>query len=258
MANASNTERFSDRVENYVRYRPTYPEAVLRHLREHAGLNANAFVADIGSGTGIFSRLLLPECARVYAVEPNAAMRGAAENASRDNPKFVSVARPAESTGLPDRSVDLITAAQAFHWFDIAACQREFTRILKPGGKIAIIWNERLVNASPLLRDYEELLKRHATDYEKVNHATNDVSKVRAFFGDRPFSTVEFPNEQRFDEAGFRGRFLSSSYAPNVGHPGYEAADQALRECFRRHQREGSIAFLYTTKVYVGSAPLDA
>ena len=152
------TRRFSDRVDNYVRYRPSYPTAVLETLRSECDLSVATVVADIGSGTGILTRLFLENGNRVYGVEPNAEMRGAAEKLLRDFPGFESVAGTAEETGLAANSIDLVVAAQAFHWFDPDRAGMEFQRILRPGGWVALVWNERLVGASPFLREYEELL----------------------------------------------------------------------------------------------------
>jgi len=246
------TQRFSDRVEDYVRYRPSYPAAVMEALREYAGLGASSVVADIGSGTGIFALLLLRKCARVYGVEPNEAMRAAGERLLAGWSNFASIAGTAEATNLPDASVDLVTAAQAFHWFDGPACRREFSRILRNGSPVALVWNERLVDATAFLADYESLLRRRAVDYEKVNHTNVDAAALMAFYGAGGYATFEFPNEQRFDLTGLRGRVLSSSYAPNIGHPGHEALMSELASLFGRHAQDGHVTFHYTTRLFVG------
>lgn len=251
-AHAQPTRRFSDRVENYVRHRPSYPAEAIEALRAQAGLGPEAKVADIGSGTGIFAALLLPHCGRVFGVEPNDAMRAAAEERLGGDPRFTSVAATAEVTTLPDASVELVTAAQAFHWFDIDACRREFARILRPGGQVALIWNERLVDASPFLQDYEALLRRRATDYAQVNHLNTDAQAVAAFYHPREFTLQRFTNEQRFDFEGLKGRLLSSSYAPNAGKPGHEEMLAELAEIFARHERDGRVSFLYSTNLYLG------
>ena len=252
MSSSANTQRFSDRVENYIRYRPSYPAGVIATLREKAGLHASAAVADIGSGTGIFSQLLLPHCAQVYGIEPNEPMRSAGERLLAGNPNFTSLVGTAEKTGLPAASVDLVTAAQAFHWFDIPACRREFSRILRNGGYVALIWNERLVEATPFLADYESLLKKYATDYEQVNHANIDAAALSAFYAPNGYSVTEFPNSQKFDYAGLKGRVLSSSYAPNIGHPNHEIMMRGLKALFQRHQQDETVTFQYTTKLYIG------
>lgn len=249
---AQPTTRFSDRVADYVRYRPSYPAGVVETLRRAAGLGPAAEVADIGSGTGIFSALLLPFCARVRGVEPNDAMRAAAERRFAGDPRFVSVAASAEATTLPDNSVDLVVAAQAFHWFATADCRREFARILRPGGSVALVWNERETSATPFLSEYEALLHRRATDYAKVNHANVDAHAIAAFFSPVACSLAQFPNEQRFDFEALKGRLLSSSYAPNAGQPGHAEMIADLADLFSRHAQGGSVSFLYTTKLYFG------
>jgi SAM-dependent methyltransferase len=249
------TQRFTDRVDHYVRYRPSYPAGVTDELKKSAGLGPTSVVADIASGTGIFTQLLLPHCARVYGVEPNDAMRAAADRLLVAWPTFTSVTGTAEATNLPAGSVDLVTAAQAFHWFDVAASRREFARILRPGGHVAIVWNERRTGATPFLTDYEEVLKRHALDYERINHMNVDATAVAEFFGAAGYALTEFPNEQRFDCAGLQGRVLSSSYAPNLGHPGHAPMMAALELLFAKHAQAGVVHFPYTTKLYLGRLP---
>ncbi|AHF91035.1 methylase involved in ubiquinone/menaquinone biosynthesis [Opitutaceae bacterium TAV1] len=263
------TRRFTDRVANYVRYRPAYPAALLETLRERARLTPASVVADVGSGTGILAALLLPLVRRVYAVEPNDAMRAAAEawlgsghgagnaagtaNGTRGAGEFVSVAATAEATTLPEASVDLVTAGQAFHWFDHAAARREFARILRPGGHVALVWNERETDTTPFLRSYEALLQQHARDYGRVKHTNVDETAIAAFFAPERHECIETANEQRFDLDGLVGRSLSSSYAPNPGQPGHEAFVAALRNLFAAHaEADGRVSFRYRTRLYFG------
>ncbi len=254
----SPTQRFSDRVPEYIRYRPSYPAGVIEHLRLHAGLGAGAVVADLGSGTGLFSQLLLATAARVYAVEPNDAMRAAAERDLADQPSFTSVAGTAEVTGLPARSISLVTAAQAFHWFDGSACRRECQRLLRPSGQVALVWNERQSDTTPFLAGYETLLLRHATDYTRINHRNIDGARLGAFFGPAGYTTTEFPSEQHFDLPGLQGRLMSSSYAPKAGHPSHAPMLAELAALFARHAEGGQVVFRYTTKLYLGSLELGA
>lgn len=246
------TERFTDRVDAYVRHRPSYPSGIVDTLRQRAGLGSASVVADIGSGTGIFTKLLLPHCARVFGVEPNDAMRAAGERFLTGSQNFTSVAGTAEATGLPDKSVDLVTAAQAFHWFLLPECRREFARILRAGGAIALIWNERLTGATPFLIAYEKLLERRATDYAQVNHVKIDAKALSEFFGPAGFTLTEFPNEQGFDYAGVEGRLLSSSYAPTSENPDHAPMLAELRALFDQHAQGGRVSFRYTTKLYLG------
>lgn len=245
-------ERFSDRVANYVRYRPDYPREMLHVLREYAALHDGIRVADIGSGTGIASRLLLDAGCEVFAVEPNAAMREAAESQLAGNPQFHSVAAPAEGTTLPEHSVDMILSAQAFHWFDREHARSEFSRILKPSGSVVLVWNIRQTDSTPFLREYEALLREFATDYMQVRHENVDDSAFRSFFTGGHFSKHAVPNAQHFDFDGLRGRLLSSSYAPAAGHPSHEPMLAELRRIFDAHQRDGQVSFLYDTEIVIG------
>jgi SAM-dependent methyltransferase len=245
----SPTQRFSNRVDNYIRYRPSYPIEVIELLRAECGLTPGSVVADIGSGTGKLTELLLPHAKQVFAIEPNLEMRTAGERLLGAYSNFTSVAASAETTPLPDHSVELIVAGQAFHWFDRERTKIEFTRILKPGGFVALIWNDRLVDATPFLVAYEALLRGLGTDYEQVNHRNMDAEKLQNFFGDVP-RLKSFPYVQPFDYAGLKGRLLSSSYAPAEGEPGCEAMLLKLREIFEANQENGRVDFLYTTQVY--------
>ena len=246
------TQRFSDRVETYVRYRPSYPAALIAGLAQRAGLTPRSVVADVGSGTGIFTGLLLPLVGRVHAVEPNAAMRAAAEVQFGSLPGFVSVAAPAEATTLADASVDLITVAQAFHWFDARACRREFARILRPGGRVALIWNERQTDGTPFLADYEQLLRTRARDDDQVKHSRVDEPVIREFFQPVGFETLAAPNDQDFDLPGLIGRALSSSYVPNAGQPGHAEFLAELTSIFHRHARDGHVTLGHVTRLYLG------
>ncbi len=245
------TERFSSRVENYIKYRPGYPAAVLELLRAKCGLAATSTAADIGSGTGILTELLLETGAEVFAVEPNKEMREAAERLLSDYGRFRSVAGTAEATTLPDSSVDLITASQAFHWFDVPKSRGELARILKPRGWVVLIWNERPLEAGPFMDEYDSLLRRHAADYDRVTNMRADEVKIREFFGRKPEAAV-FPYRQTFDFAGLQGRLMSSSYAPEPGHPEHEPMLAGLRALFERHSRGGTVVFPYRTLVYFG------
>ena len=245
------TNRFSDRVADYARYRPSYPPEVVALLAEH-GVDPPAPVVDLGSGTGIFARLLLDAGYRVFGVEPNEPMRTAAEASLAANRAFTSVAAPAEATTLADHSVAAITVAQAFHWFDHARCRAEFERILQPGGPVLLIWNERLVEG-PFLEGYEQVLHDFATDYREVDHRqTQDAAALSRFFAPGRCTRHAFPNEQVFDFDGLRGRLLSSSYAPAADHPNHRPMLDALRRLFDAHQHDGRVAFRYRTEVYVG------
>ena len=251
MPSADAASRFSDRVQNYVRFRPGYPPAVLGVLRAETGLAPERTVADVGSGTGISAKLFLEAGNPVIAVEPNAGMRAAAEAMLGGDPRFRSIAGSAEATTLRDASVDYVVAAQAFHWFDPSRAGAEWRRILRPGGWMVLLWNARKTDSTPFLRAYEALLHEHATDYASVNHENVTDDAIAAALGPG-FGQRVVPSEQVFDWEGLRGRLLSSSYAPNEGHPGHAPMLQALERIFREHQQDGRVVFEYDTKIYFG------
>lgn len=244
------TERFSNRVDNYVRYRPGYPKEIVDLLRRECGLVPDSVVADIGSGTGKLAELFLETGNRVFGVEPNREMREAGERLLRDFPRFTSVEGTAEKSTLGDHGVHFVTAGQAFHWFDVEKCRSEFLRILKPDGWVVLVWNDRR-DSTPFLVAYEKLLLKFSTDYEQVNHRRIDDTKLAGFFGTKPRSKT-FPYVQHFDFAGLKGRLLSSSYAPEAGQPGHEEMLDALARIFKAHQVNDRVAFEYDTRVYFG------
>ncbi|HTC48634.1 MAG TPA: class I SAM-dependent methyltransferase [Candidatus Aquilonibacter sp.] len=249
---ASNaTSRFSDRVENYVLYRPGYPGEALQALKEECGLARDQVIADVASGTGIWTRVLLENGNPVFGVEPNAEMRAAGERLLVGFPRFTSVAGTAEATTLADRSVDLATAAQAAHWFDRKRSRSEFMRILKPGGWLALLWNERVTDSTPFLRDYEALLLKYGTDYQDIRHERT-TAEINEFFDPAPYQERVFDMRQEFDYAGIEGRLLSSSYAPGPDHPRHAPMLAELRRIFDVHALEGRATFEYKTRLYFG------
>ncbi len=250
MPAANATSRFSDRVENYVRYRPGYPPEALAALQAECGLLPSHVIADIAYGTGLWTRTLLENGNRVWGVEPNAEMRTAGESSLAGFATFTSVAGTAEATTLPHRGVDFVTAAQAAHWFDREKASREFVRILKPGGWLVLLWNERITDSTKFLRDYEQLLLTYGTDYEDVRHErTTDA--VNEFYDPALFEQRVFEMRQEFDYAGVEGRLLSSSYAPGPEHPKHASMLRELRRIFEADATGGRVCFEYKTRVYM-------
>jgi len=245
------TGRFSSRVADYIRYRPSYPDGVVSLLERECGLRPEARIADIGSGTGLLAQLFLRFGCEVCGVEPNSDMRLAGDRLLAAEPKFHSVEGRAEHTGLPDASVDFVTAGQSFHWFDAPAARTEFRRISKPPGWVVLVWNERLV-AGRFLEEYEALLGRYAPDYSQVDHRRMDRGVMDGFYGNGHWSLATFPNEQQFDLEGVLGRLDSSSYAPAPGTDAHARMTDALTNLFAECQQDGLVAFRYETKVYVG------
>jgi len=250
-------QRFSNRVADYVRYRPGYPVEILPLLKTWTNFRADHVVADIGSGTGLLSKLFLDFGNRVVGVEPNAEMREAGEEFLSDYPEFTSVAGAAEATTLPSNSVDFAAAGQAFHWFQIPSAREEFHRILKPEGRVLVIWNERLLDRTAFLRGYEELLNRFGTDYAKVSESYPRAEQMLEFYGPNEFTSHSLPNFQEFDFEGLSGRLRSSSYAPPPGHPQYESMMKKLRELFDAHEQRGVVCMEYRTRVYAGRLDYD-
>jgi SAM-dependent methyltransferase len=248
---SNSTERFSSRVDNYVRYRPSYPPQAIELLRQRCGLDLTAQVADLGAGTGILTALLLPYAARVCAVEPNDPMRAAAEAALGGDARFVSIKGTAEATTLAPASIDLVVAAQAFHWFRMPAARTEALRITRPAAWGALLWNEHPSGGSAFLADYESLLRRHASEYDAVVGSRVDEPAMREYLGGS-MECARFANQQSFDYPGLLGRVMSSSYAPEPGHPQHDPLRAGLAEVFARHQEDGRILFPYVTLVYFG------
>ncbi len=245
------TERFTGRVAAYERYRPSYPQAVLSYLNDE-GLTPGHVIADVGSGTGLLSRLFLGNGNRVYGVEPNRQMRIAAEAALGSSGLFVSVDGRAEATGLPDGSVDLVTAGQAFHWFDVEPTKLEFRRVLKPGGRVALIWNTRRTEGAQFLAAYEAFLREWCPEYGEVSRHYADPESLAVMWGPDGGRKAGFENVQELDLEGLEGRLESSSYAPGPGHARHDAMVAALRDLFADHQVEGTVRFEYDTDVYLG------
>jgi len=245
-------ERFSNRVENYSKYRPSYPIDILNFCKKELNLSTSDIVADIGSGTGLLSELFLENGNIVFCIEPNKKMREVAENNLKNYINFKSVNGKAEETGLPDKTLDFITVGQAFHWFDILKTREEFLRILKPDGYVILVWNERKINTEFSFA-YEKFISQFVINYKKV-HYKNIISKsiLNSFWGNNICSLVTFDNFQIFDFESLKGRFLSSSYTPIEIDSKYNKMIEHLRNIFLEFQVDNKVKFEYTTKVYFG------
>jgi SAM-dependent methyltransferase len=245
------TKRFTNRVQNYLRYRPSYPPEIISLLKSECDLNPESVIADLGSGTGLLTELFLKNGNTVFGVEPNAEMRAAGEQILAKYPRFRSIDGAAESTGLPDSSIDFITAGQSFHWFDHHAARKEFARILRPDGWIAIVWNGFQSGKSDVTDGYQEVLTRYGTDYKAVACEITD-SDVESFFTPGMLKTARFKFQQRLDFEGFKGRVLSTSYAPEPGHPNFLPLLAELERIFDANQKDGKVSFDYDTPLYYG------
>jgi SAM-dependent methyltransferase len=247
----NSTTRFSNRVEDYVKYRPGYPAAVVDFLEREYGLSSDKLIADIGSGTGISAALFLNAGYRVIAVEPNQEMRARSVELLGALPGFSAHNGTAEHTGLQAGSVDAVIAGQAFHWFDAEKAKAEFKRILKPGGLVGLIWNERKTE-SAFEKEYDDLIRKHAHDYVEVRHRNIAPENIAAFFSPQPVHLEVFDNRQVLDYTALEGRLLSSSYSPARNSSGYDAMISDLKALFNKHRQQGVITLQYDTKVYVG------
>jgi SAM-dependent methyltransferase len=250
------TKRFSLRVEFYIRSRPHYPRDVLEFLRRKLGMRPEHVVADIGSGTGISSELFLANGNQVIGVEPNREMREAGEQLLKQRfPKFRSVDATAENTTLPNHSVDFIIVGQAFHWFDPDAARAEFMRIVKPGGWVVLMWNDRWIRESSFAAEYERIVDSFNTDVTHVHHSNvtkkDDAAAIREFFAN-DFRRVEFPNQQILDLEGVKDRLRSSSYMPMPDDPRYEQVMREAEAAYDRHAKNGTVTLEYKTEVFYG------
>jgi SAM-dependent methyltransferase len=240
------TRRFSIRVGAYARHRPDYPVEVAALAERECGLRAGLAVADIGCGTGLLARLFLDRGCHVFGVEPNPEMRDAGRKALAGQPLFHSIDGRAEATTLATASVDFVTAGQAAHWFDPDTAHAEFARILKPGGWLLLVWNERRREPG-FMSEYEALIASHAPEKSRI-----DTERIARMFGGKSWRTARFDHQQTLDAEGLRGRVASSSYTPQPGTGEFDALMAQVDALFAQHQREGSVKVLYDTKVYYG------
>ena len=245
--------RFCGRVADYTRSRPGYPAGIIGLLERECGLRHGSVVADIGSGTGKLSELFLAFGNTVHGVEPNQEMRREAERLFAGNSLFRSVEGRAEATGLPGLSADIAVAGQAFHWFDPDLFRVELRRVLRGEGFTALVWNDRNQAGSPLLIAYDGFLRDFSTDYAGVEsrHAASAGTMARFFSGGVPARAI-FPNSQRLDREGFRGRYRSCSYALEPSHPRFAEAMKRLDAIFDAQASGGSVVMPYETTVFHG------
>jgi SAM-dependent methyltransferase len=251
MKNSDSKIRFSDRVENYVKYRPHYPKEIINFLKENCDLNEKSIIADIGSGTGISSELFLENGNSVFAVEPNYEMRNAAEKILSKYSNFISISGTAENTSLQSDSVDFIIAGQAFHWFDTEICKTEFKRILKKDGFVILLWNSR-ISKEGFMNEYEDLLIKFGTDYIAVNHENISDKDIEKFYFPEYFNKKIMMNFQELDYEGLKGRLLSSSYVPNEKSPEFPEMLKTLEKIFKNNSVSGTVKMEYETIVYTG------
>lgn len=247
MSTKSTTTRFSDRVDDYVKYRPGYPMQAIEILKDKSVLNKSSIIADIGSGTGISSKLFINNGNKVYGVEPNKEMREAAESFFSEDKNFISVHGTAEETNLPGESIDVIFSGQAFHWFNKNVAKNEFNRILKNDGHIVLVWNER-DERDNFQKEYENILQQ-IPEYHEVNHKNISDKEIGEFFEPKKMRKEIIQNLQVFNFEGLQGRLKSSSYFPKQGSF-YENLIGQMENLFNKYKNDGVINFLYETNIF--------
>jgi SAM-dependent methyltransferase len=246
------TGNFTGRADGYARYRPDYPEDYVDYLKKATGLAEGHAVADVGSGTGILSAQLLARGLKVFAVEPNADMRETAERRLGAEPAIVSVCGKAENTTLEEGSVGLVTAAQAFHWFDRDGFGKECRRILMPGAKVALVWNSRELG-SPVVQENDEIIRKYCHGFLGFGGGTaGSPEAVVSFFRSGTCECRTFRNDVRYSLEAFLGRNLSGSYSPFEGDENYAGYVDELTKLFRKYSESGILVLPQVTESYLG------
>ncbi|MBL8028657.1 MAG: class I SAM-dependent methyltransferase [Fibrobacteres bacterium] len=243
------TTRFSDRTKDYAAYRPSYPTIAIDHLESRKILVSGTKIADIGAGTGKFSRLLLEKGYPVTCIEPNKEMANTGAEYLQIFNNVNWIVRSAEDTGLPANSLDTIFCAQAFHWFDPKPTRTEFKRILKTDGNLVLIWNSRKTDEDDFMRFYKDIAKKHGKEYSKIQESQSDDEAIAQFYGSEP-AKLSFDNFQEFTLDGLIGRAFSSSYMPPESSPERELVKKDLRGLFEKFNKDGLVHFKYETRMY--------
>lgn len=246
------TKRFSDRVENYVKYRPDYPPFLINVLENELNFRKDFILADIGSGSGILSKLFLDHGNQVFCVEPNDEMRKAAEIILSEYGNYKSINGTAEKTNLEADSIDLIVAGQSYHWFNNSKTKKEFKRILKPNSSVVLIWNSRKKDNNQFSKEYEELINKFSKDYKHVAHYNISDRDLKLFFNEKGCKTIILENHQILDYNGLKGRLFSSSYMPNQNEKIANTIMKELEGIFNRHQKDEKVSIDYDTEIFVG------
>ncbi len=249
-----NSEKFTGKASVYKKYRPGYPAEYIDYLAEYNSLGPQSVIADIGSGTGKLSRQLLGRGLKVICVEPNADMRSAAEAELGSYIGFTSLNGTAEHTGLKGGSVDLVTAAQAFHWFDKELFKAECKRVLKEGASVALVWNSR-EEGSQFIKENAKIMKRFCPLFKGFSGGIGEDPEVfEAFFKNGAYEYRVFRNDLQYDLGGFIGGTLSASYALSETSPGYKGFIAELTELFEKYSKDGKVTMPNITRSYIGKA----
>ncbi|KNY25844.1 class I SAM-dependent methyltransferase [Pseudobacteroides cellulosolvens] len=245
-------DKFTNKVTDYIKYRPSYPKELIDYIEIEAGLADDSIVADVGAGTGIFTMLLANKVGKVYAVEPNFNMRTACIQYCSDLNNFAAVDGSAEDTNLSDKSVDYVTVAQAFHWFDRQKTKVEFQRILKPHGKAILIWNSR-VPESELIKENDELCRSLCPEFSGFSGGSGFSPLLYSdFFKDGYCEYREFDNNRLLTLESYIGSSLSASYAPSERDENYKSFIDGLTSLFHKYSNNSVLILPNRTRCYVG------
>jgi ubiquinone/menaquinone biosynthesis C-methylase UbiE len=247
----NNTNKFTDKVDNYDKFRPNYPQEILLELKRY-NFSKNSIVADIGSGTGKLTQLFLENGNKTYAVEPNDNMRNKADILFKNISNYISINGTAEDSTLLDKSIDCITVGQAFHWFDPIKTIKEFKRIIKDNGILALIWNTRKVNTL-FLNSYENIIKKYSKKHSDSGHRNIDDNKIKEYFN-KNYRKIIISHHQKYDFDGVIGRYLSSSYSVNENTQKYVKVYNELKKTFEQNKEDDNkVRFNYDTEMYIGN-----
>lgn len=251
---ADSTQRFSDRVEAYLAGRPRYPAEIVDHLSACGALPRHGVIADIGVGTGLSAEPFLAAGFSVIGVEPNGLMRAAGAEFLARFPAYACRDGTADATGIADHAVDLVIAAQAFHWFDPSRFRAESLRIIRPGGWAALIWNDRDITATPFLAGYEDILLEFGNDYRAIRYKHQGTQAIPLYFGGTAPQVAEFRHHRTMDWGALSALASSASYLPAPGQPRHRELMDALRALFDAQADGGLIDMRYTCRIH--AAPL--
>lgn len=246
-------DRYSCKIEDYAKYRPDFPSEIIDFLYASGDISNSSVIADIGSGTGRFTRLLLEKGNLVYGVERNNEMRAKAEELLSKYTKFISISGSAEETSLNSKSVDLITVAQAFHWFDKEKCLLEFKRIIKNNGKVFIVWDDFVGDYNDFSIEQGKVISQfRVVESENKGRKLTRAEMINKFFKNNKFRTMAFTHElyEGFDE--FKGGILSASFTPKPGEENYEPFINKLQEVFDKYQQNGKVCTAFSSECYFG------
>ena len=247
-------KKFDKVAEIYEKYRPAYPNEYIQYIINRCKLNENSVVADIGAGTGIFTEQLLSKNVKVIGIEPNCDMRKVLENKLRNSKNFTVINGTAENTKLKENSIDLVTVAQAFHWFDIEKFKDECKRILKPNGKVCIIWN-KLDTTDTVVREQKNIDHKYTNQYKEVNNVLQDEEReklIKDFFRDGKYECKIIENNLKNDKETFVGVNLSKSYSIREGEEKYSEYVKEFEKLFDKYNKDGIISVANNTYGYLG------